>query len=437
MYWEQQMKGFTSKQGLAGAVFLSVFLTACGGGGSDSPSVGNTTPTVKPPVVTPPVVTPPIVTPPTDGGTKPPVTTPPVDETTPPVINPPTSTVGDKVAISTIKNGNDANAALAGSNKISLARQACGLGGVDYNEELTNISIKHAMYTQHLFSEKNVGGFNAHGEEELVGLESLTGKANPYFAGIDLQARLEDANYSNIAYGTSAENIVHRNHFTPGGMISSPQYSAIDMAKALLAAPYHFRTLMIPSLTQTGTGMVMYTPQKKDPNEWKGYIFVNTSSSDKSSAGKSFKGVFTYPCEGVTDTHTALWNEAPSPVYGTGRNLRTDPIGQPIYISMPEATSIKVSNVKFRDTQRKVDVPINMLDGSTDPYKNTNYELSPNEAFILPITDGFKSCEVGNKKGENCGLYGNTSYTVSYDILVNNSTLQSKSFTFKTGNVNY
>jgi hypothetical protein len=106
---------------------------------------------------------------------------------------------------------------------------------------------------------------------------------------------------------------------------------------------------------------------------------------------------------------------------------------------MPSATKIKVSNIKFRDTQRNTNVPIQLIDFDNDPYVNTNYALSANEAFILPLTDALKSCEVNRaaNQSQQCGLYGNTKYQVSFDILVDNKNLESKSFTFTTGKVNY
>ena len=60
---------------------------------------------------------------------------------------------------------------------------------------------------------------------------------------------------------------------------------------------------------------------------------------------------------------------------------------------MPSAQSIKVSNIKFRDMKRNVDIPVKLLDSNDDPFKGTNFELPANEAFIMPLTDSLKSCE--------------------------------------------
>lgn len=142
-----------------------------------------------------------------------------------------------------------------------------------------------------------------------------------------------------------------------------------------------------------------------------------------------------YPCGATTGTNTALYNESPDPTKDTGRNLRTDPIGQPVHVKMSSAKTMKVSNIKFTDVARKIDMPVQVIDYNSDPYKGTNYELPANEAFIMPLTDSLNSCEQGTRK--NCGLYGNSKYTVSFDVLVDNKDLQTKSFTFSTGSVNY
>jgi hypothetical protein len=123
----------------------------------------------------------------------------------------------------------------------------------------------------------------------------------------------------------------------------------------------------------------------------------------------------------------------------TGRDLRINPIGQPIYINVPSAETIEVSNVKFYDAQRNIEVPIELLDYRQDPYKNTVYALPANEAFILPMTDDLKSCEIARRQDQSqqCGLYGNTEYRVSYEVLIDNKILQQQSFSFTTGEVNY
>lgn len=418
----------TSVKSLTAAMVTTLLLSACGGGsGSDSGSSStssddNTTSSAPPQTITPPSIS------------KPAPNTP--DE--PPSIEPPTAkpTVAqDK--ISSIKNSNHANAALAGSNLISLERQSCGLSGLQYDEALAAISQKHAQYNQHMFSSARLIGMNEHHEDALKGYEHMTGSNNPFFTGRTFKDRLEAAPYFSQSYGAT-ENIARKTYFSSNQMIDDPSTSSIQMARSLLAAPYHLKQLTNPAMNKTGAALVAYTPYGKNPDTNKGYIFVNTSASTKSVSNKAPKGIFTYPCAGTSGTVTALYHESPNPVKGTGRNLRVSPIGQPIYVSMPSAQRIKVSNIKIYDAARKITVPTELLDSDNDPYKGTNYKIPTNEAFILPTPDNFKSCKKGStREGKDCGLHGNTSYQVSFDVLVDNKDSISKSFTFMTGEVNY
>ncbi|WP_352309855.1 CAP domain-containing protein [Psychrobacter sp. W2-37-MNA-CIBAN-0211] len=414
------MTANTPQKNLAAVLFLTVFLTACGGGGdSDSSSTSNDSPTeLQEEIISEPI-------------TSIPVTATPDDQDNEPNDDVPVNTSNEPTE-------NNAQAALSANNQFGLARTSCGLGGLSADTALDDIAIRHANYIKYVFANSTPTSFNAHIENEISDIASVTGTNNPFFGGLDFSDRLSNANYRNAQYGAT-ENIAQSVYYSSAGDFLSVDTVAISMAKSLLAAPYHLRSLMLPTSSLVGTGMVTYKPSDKNTTNNQGYVLVSNASATKASADNTFSGVFTYPCQGVTGTVTALYNETPNPVEGTGRNLRTDPIGQPVYISMPSAQKIKVSNINFRDTQRNADVPIQLIDFDNDPYTNTNYALPANEAFILPLTDALKSCEIKRaaNQSQQCGLYGNTKYQVSFDILVDNKTLQNKSFTFTTGKVNY
>lgn len=394
---------------LATVVFSTMMITACGGGGEGGDA--SSAPTNSSPIITsPPIITEPSPTP-----------------TEPPVNNGNTGTAPPD---------NNAQAALAVNNQISLARLSCGLNGLTADPALESVAIKHANYTKYVFANSTPTTFNAHVENKISDIANVTGNSNPFFTGETFSNRLANANYANANNGAT-ENIAQNYYFNSLGNVVTPEAAASSMTKSLLGAPYHLRSLMLPSSALIGTGVTPYSPFNKDSNKNQGFVLVTHGAATSSTKDKIIEGLFTYPCQGVKDTITALYNESPDPVQGSGRNLQTDPIGQPVYISLPTAKTIKVSNVKFRDVQRNIDVPIQLLDFDNDPYKNTNYGLPSNEAFILPITDNLKSCESGIKKGKNCGLYGNSDYRVSFDVLVDNRNLISKSFTFSTGNVDY
>ena len=415
------MTAHIPQKNLASVLFLTVFLTACGGGGggdSDSSSVPNDPPSeTQEDIVSEPI-------------TSVPITASPDEEE---------ESAGD-VPDNTNKEpaDNNARAALSANNQFSLARTSCGLNGLSGDTKLDDIAIQHANYIKYVFANSTPTSFNAHVENEISDIASVTGDNNPFFGGLDFSDRLLNANYSNAQYGAT-ENIAQSVYYSSAGNFLSVDMVAISMAKSLLAAPYHLRSLMLPTSSLIGTGMVTYKPNAKNPTLNQGYVLVSHASATRATRDRSVSGVFTYPCEGVAGTVTALYNESPNPVRGTGRDLRTDPIGQPVYVSMPSADKIKVSNIKFRDTQRNTDVPIQLIDFDNDPYSNTNYELPENEAFILPLTDALKSCEVKRRanQSQQCGLYGNTKYQVSFDILVDNQASETQSFTFTTGQVNY
>ncbi len=390
------MMAHPPQKNLAVVLFLAVFLTACGGGGdSDNGSTSN---------------------------------------------NPQSETQEEQDSEPSDSNPTENNpqAALSANNQFSLARTSCGLGGLSVDTALDDIAIKHANYIKYVFANSTPTSFNARVENKISDIASLTGSNNPFFGGLDFSDRLLNAKYSNAQYGAT-ENIAQSVYFNSAGSFLKTDVVATSMAKSLLAAPYHLRSLMLPTSSAVGSGMVLYKPDAKNPALNQGYVLVSHASATQATKDTTVSGVFTYPCQGVTDTVTALYSESPNPVKGTGRDLRTDPIGQPVYVSMPSANKIKVSNIKFRDTQRNTNIPIQLIDFDNDPYVNTNYALPANEAFILPLTDALKSCEVNRaaNQSQQCGLYGNTKYQVSFDILIDDKNLESKSFTFTTGKVNY
>lgn len=340
-------------------------------------------------------------------------------------------------SISSIGQKDQPSAALASANLISLERQNCGVGGLSYDEDLAAVSVKHAAYIAHVRSKTPINNMNPHREQEYVNWEKDTGEGNPHFAGDSFIDRLLTAGYSKAPY-FAGENIVLSSAATGNGMVKDPTVAAIGMTRSLLSAPYHLRTIMKPNRANAGTSLTTYTPYGKSANKSLGYILVAMDASKSNSVAEKLAGITTYPCESTSGTSTALYTESPDPTFGSGRDLRTDPIGQPIHILVDTADKIKVSNVKFRDTVRNTDVPVEMLDADKDPHKGTGYELPKNEAFILPITDGIKSCSGKQGAGKNnCGLMGNTSYEVSFDVLIDDGQFQSKKFTFKTGDVNY
>lgn len=331
---------------------------------------------------------------------------------------------------------NNENAALIADNEFNLARSHCGLDTLLPDEKLKQIALQHANYIKYAFEKSTPTRFNPHYQMKINDIASVTSTNNPYFGGLDVKNRMLNADYPNINYGIT-ENIAQTRYYHSAGRLISPTVATLSMAKTLLAAPYHLRSLMAPQSKVVGTAVVGYKPFDKNKNNNQGYVLVTNAAATKETSRTTFSGVFTYPCQGIKETVTGLYNETPDPVKHTGRNLSTDPIGQPIYINMPKAKRIQITNIEVYDVERDVSVPTQVLSYQNDPYKNTEFALPPNEAFILPITDDLNSCETRITKQKNCGLYGKSEYRVSFDIVVNNGRVQNQSFSFRTGAVNY
>lgn len=183
-----------------------MFLTACGGGGGDSDSKSNS--------ATPPAAIP--------------------NET---ATDEPSGQNDD------IASDNDAKAALIANNTFSLARTGCGLGGLSVDPALANIATQHAKYIKYVFANSTPTVFSAHYENQIEDIADVTGRNNPFFKGLSFTDRLIQANYRNVQYGVM-ENIAQSAYYSSVGNIIGSDIVADAMAKSLLAAPYHLRSLM-------------------------------------------------------------------------------------------------------------------------------------------------------------------------------------------------
>jgi hypothetical protein len=272
------MTANTPQKNLAAVLFLTVFLTACGGGGdSDSSSTSNDSPSQsQKEVISEPITSAPVTATPDDQDNKP----------------------NDNVPVnaSNKPTENNAQAALSANNQFGLARTSCGLGGLSVDSALDDIAIRHANYIKYVFANSTPTSFNAHVENEISDIASVTGSNNPFFGGLDFSDRLSNANYRNAQYGAT-ENIAQSVYYSSAGDFLSVDTVATSMAKSLLAAPYHLRSLMLPTSSLVGTGMVTYKPNGKSTANNQGYVLVSHASATQTTKDKSVSGIFTYPCQ--------------------------------------------------------------------------------------------------------------------------------------------
>ena len=337
-----------------------------------------------------------------------------------------------------LKDGIHKEAGMTASKLISEQRTQCGLKSVANDNQLKALSASQGLYIKHLnenVAMTDYSSVDTHYQSPVTGGEYASGTTNPFFLGSSFTDRVIKIGFKDAIYGGS-ENIIQEEVGISNGKVLKPELAAEGFVRGLLAAPYHMHTLLNPERNLIGSSLVSYTPKNPESKGKKGYVMVSLVGSTEQGSDNKVEGIYTYPCQGVTGTLTALYNESPSPVAGTGRNLKTDPIGQPILVYMPEAEKIKVSAVSLVEVKSKKVIPTSILDASTDPHKGTEHELTENKVFILPITDNMDSCPK-NKPWKNCGLNANTEYRVTMDVLVDGKKRVRNSFSFSTGRTNY
>lgn len=428
---------------------VSATLMACGGGGGSNPTSSSTSTKPSEPST------------PSNHTSDLSVTTKPTKPSIPSTPKKPSPTSQEDTTINTTNTNKpltpilgvskasqliDKSASLAVLNEWNMRRMQCGIKAVKPQDNLQDASNQHAAYLAYLYASAQIQGYgyNGHVEHEDRNYIHVTGKKNPYYRGIQPSDRAKSAGYLSL----STENLSQGWFYSSLGHFQENTDRAVYMLNNLLAAPYHLAGLMDSRWTQGAASLIVYTPYKTDSKKNRGYILETMAGIHRDDAnhhttiqGINGDGIITYPCEGVTNTQTALYSESPNPFQGT-RDLSINPIGQPIWINHPTANNIVVTNVKFFDTQRNISLKTHELTKDNDP----NKRLRANEMFIIPLTDDIarNSCDANKLKlfrdsfkANSCGLYPDTKYQVSFDISVDGKPKTSHSFTFSTGKTNY
>lgn len=320
------------------------------------------------------------------------------------------------------------------ANELSQRRSACGFGALQDSELLTKLSEKHAKYIQHVFvaAERSSAEYMPHSENTITGLESITGPQNPYYSGDDLAARIHSSSYEH-RNNMVGESINTRLIYGSDGLeaVDAKKISA-QMLASLLAAPYHLATLMSPAFNQQGTSVLSFVPYGKSHTKSRGFVLVATSGATDIITPPN--ALLSYPCQDTVNTARMLDNESPNPMKEIGRDLRIDPVGQPVYITNPAATTIKVSNIIFKELGSGKNIAVYLLDHESDPHQGTPNAIPDNAAFIIPLTDGYFNCDARERSPHtNCGLNPHTKYSVSFEVLTNETALIKKTIEFTTG----
>lgn len=265
--------------------------------------------------------------------------------TTPPTDNLQTTSKANYAA------GSSEHAAL---RLLNNARGACGFGLLNQNTQLDQAAVKHAQY---LVGEKFNDGHN----------ESVS--TSRFFTGATTAERINAAGYR-LSF-LSAQIV------TSTGVAKSTA-QAEEAVKSLLSAPYHLSG-MISGAREVGIAHV----ESKDvgniesPNELVFKMLLATPTGQVLQQAAADR-ITTYPCQGTTGTRTGLFNESPNPI--PSRDLRTNPIGQPIVVHAALGQTLSNLSFSVKDPSNNV-IDAQLLTSSNDP----NKLLLGNEAIIMPL----------------------------------------------------
>lgn len=343
---------------------LATLLTACGGGGS-----GNSDSSLTPSSTTSPT----------------------------PI---PTPTTNSTVELAAIKLLNE-------------NRSQCGFGSLTANQNLNLTAMNHASYMASV-TETNKQPFASHEERVETGLLD-TGITNPYYSGIDLATRLNPSTLGKKAVSThydyqgQGENISLSNFSTKDSSYTIDDTAKVEaMLYHLFAAPYHLRSLVYPQFTEVGLSYQLV--------KWTANNEINHTSLLEIVSALPFSQKYientkllNFPCDGVT-TDYELRDETPNP-FGTTRDLKDHPTGQPVYVLAPFDKTIAEATAAITQNGTSIGM-IQTLTSLSDP----NKLLSKNEVIFIP----------------DLPLKPNTGYQVSYQLVYNDGQKTTNQFTFKT-----
>ncbi|HBI48960.1 MAG TPA: hypothetical protein DDY26_03920 [Moraxellaceae bacterium] len=302
---------------------------------------------------------------------------------------------------------------LAAMKLLNENRSQCGFGSLTANQNLNLTAMNHANYLASV-TETNKQPFASHEEQAETGLLD-TGITNPYHSGINLTARLNPSTLGKNAvnthynYQAQGENISLSNVSTKDSSYTVNDTATVEaMLYNLFAAPYHLRSLVYPQFTEVG---VSYQLVKWTANNEINHTSLLEIVSALPSSQKYIENtkLLNFPCDGVT-TDYQLTDETPNP-FGTTRNLKDQPTGQPVYVLAPFDKTIAEATATITQNGTSIGM-IHTLTSLSDP----NQLLSKNEVIFIP----------------DLPLKPNTSYQVSYQLVYNDGQKTTHQFTFKT-----
>lgn len=329
----------------------------------------------------------------------------------------------------------DSSVALKAIDLLNENRTKCGFGGLTVNQNLNNTAYNHANYLATV-ALANHYGFASHYEQAETSSNGTsllqTGTSNPYYSGYDIDTRLNPKTYNEKAlpaayHGLGIENLSES--FASSNALMPPVDPAVQaesMLRALFAAPYHLRMLVLPQAAEVGASF-RQDNWAANNSYYRSAVLEVVSGIPANANYIETLNTLSFPCTGVV-TDYELKNETPNPfgykdsngnvvAYNDPqrvseiRDLEANPVGQPIYIRVPASKTIQSVNVTIKNGSNTL-TDFTKLTATTDP----NKMLEPYEAMIIP----------------NQPLQPSTTYDVSYQVTLTDGTNRFNTFSFTT-----
>ncbi|MEC7120973.1 MAG: hypothetical protein VXW65_13880 [Pseudomonadota bacterium] len=243
---------------------------------------------------------------------------------------------------------------------LNAERQRCGFGVMHQSVALDRAVFGHARYLvrNQLFDHRE------------------TNANLPFFTGTEPADRASREGYS--------RNVIDELfglNFT-GTVPLSREAIGQAAVRSLLSAPYHLNGMM-SGQREVGIALVSsQDPEMAGNPQLTNFVFNLMLGLPSGQAQQEItRGeVKTYPCAGTTNTVTQLLDEQPNPI--PNRNLKTQPIGQPILLRAAVGQRLSLNQFQMTDQAGQA-VSLLLLNRTNDPHRNLNL-IRDNEAVLMP-----------------------------------------------------
>ncbi len=285
-------------------------------------------------------------------------------------------------------------------------REQCGFGKLYQNQQLTTIAENHNRYLGYV-NQQTGQPYLSHSETDI---------SNPYYSGATIASRAKTSTLgskaTSVYYPT---NVIGENlsasllTTTRSDYVINHATTNNNMLLGLLAAPYHLKSLVSPMFNEVGLSAEQLKWNANTTYYYANYLAI-VSARPTSSSIPSVHQVLSYPCQGTTNTAYELKHEEPNP-FGNSRDLKTNPIGQPVYVLVPTGKVIKQATIDIKQNNVSIGY-IHTLTAQNDP----NKQLADNEVIFMP----------------DMPLQPASEYTVNYTLIYTTNEMVQNSFSFTT-----